>query len=72
LFSEHTRLSTDEVPDDPADVIAWWLNRATASGRVGKYDWSKHGGPGGSGVIDIILRLSLDLEWQNVIDPDGR
>lgn len=72
LFSEHTRLTTDEVPDDPADVIAWWLNRATASGRVGKYDWSKHAGPSGGGAIDIILRFNLDLEWQNVIDPDGR
>jgi phosphatidylserine/phosphatidylglycerophosphate/cardiolipin synthase-like enzyme len=71
LFSEHTRLTLDEVPDDPADVIAWWLNRAGSSGRVRKYDWTKHKGPGGTGV-DGFLRAQLDLEWQNVIDPDGR
>ena len=71
LFSEHTRVTPDDVPDDPVDVIAWWLDRAARSGRVGKYDWTKHAGPGGSGV-DALLRAQLDLEWQNVIDPDGR
>ena len=40
LFAEHTRLTPDDVPDDPVDVIAWWLDRAKASGRVGKYDWT--------------------------------
>lgn len=71
LFSEHTRLTPDEVPDDPVDVIAWWLERAGKSGRVGKYDWTKDSGPAGTGV-DALLRAQLDFEWQNVIDPDGR
>lgn len=71
LFSEHTRLTVDEVPDDPADMIAWWLDRAVSSGRVGKYDWSKHEGPGATGPGGF-LRAQLDIEWQNVIDPDGR
>lgn len=71
LFSEHTRLTPDEVPDDPVDVIAWWLERAGKSGRVGKYDWTKDKGPAGTGT-DAHLRALLDLDWQNVIDPDGR
>jgi phosphatidylserine/phosphatidylglycerophosphate/cardiolipin synthase-like enzyme len=65
LFSEHTRLTPDEVPDDPTDIINWWLDRATSSGRVGKYDWNKY-------KIFPLDKLEWDLEWRNVIDPDGR
>jgi phosphatidylserine/phosphatidylglycerophosphate/cardiolipin synthase-like enzyme len=65
LFAEHTRLTPDDVPDDPVDVIAWWLDRAKASGRVGKYDWSRH-------RIPPLMKKEWDFEWRNVIDPDGR
>jgi len=65
LFSEHTRLTPDEVPDDPQDIINWWLDRAKSSGRVGKYDWNKY-------KIFPLDKLEWDLEWRNVIDPDGR
>ena len=65
LFSEHTRLTIDEVPDDPTDMIAWWLDRATNSGRVGKYDWNRY-------KIPLLMKTEWDFEWRNVIDPDGR
>ena len=65
LFSEHARLTADEVPDDPEDVIAWWLDRATMSGRVGKYDWNRY-------RIPPLMKTEWDIEWRTVIDPDGR
>jgi len=65
LFSEHTRLTPDEVPDDPTDVLNWWLERAGKSGRVGKYDWNRYKIPFG-------VKTEWDLAWRNVIDPDGR
>jgi len=65
LFSEHTRLTPDEVPDDPQDIINWWLDRAKSSGRVGKYDWNKY-------KIFPLDKFEWDIEWRNVIDPDGR
>jgi len=65
LFSEHTRLTLDEVPDDPDDVLTWWLGRAKASGRVGVYDWNKF-------KIPPLMKTEWDIEWKNVIDPDGR
>ena len=65
LFSEHARLTADEVPDDPEDVIAWWLDRATMSGRVGKYDWNRY-------KIPPLMKTEWDIEWRTVIDPDGR
>jgi phosphatidylserine/phosphatidylglycerophosphate/cardiolipin synthase-like enzyme len=67
LLSEHARKGIDDVPDDPEDLLAWWLDRAAVAGRVGAYDAARakfRGGP--------IKRLRLDTAWQQVIDPDGR
>lgn len=66
LFSEHTRTNPDDVPDDPVDVLPWWLERAKTSGRIGDYNWKLDRAPGG------LMQLSLDIEWQGIIDPDGR
>jgi phosphatidylserine/phosphatidylglycerophosphate/cardiolipin synthase-like enzyme len=82
LFSEHTRnglssgstaagssagnnASTD-MPDDVDDLLSYWLDRASKSGRIGIYDWKPDAGPDG------LWRDKLDLTWQNVTDPDGR
>jgi phosphatidylserine/phosphatidylglycerophosphate/cardiolipin synthase-like enzyme len=65
LFSEHTRLTPDEVPEDPRDMINWWLDRAASSGRVGKYDWNRY-------KIPPLMKTEWDFDWRTVIDPDGR
>jgi phosphatidylserine/phosphatidylglycerophosphate/cardiolipin synthase-like enzyme len=66
LFAEHARKAPEDVPDDADDLLAWWLDRAAASGRVGNYSWRFD--------VDLppALRPELDLAWQNIIDPDGR
>jgi hypothetical protein len=66
LFAEHTRKTPDDVPDDVDDLLAWWLDRATTSGRVGEYKWTFDVGPPPG------FRADLDLAWQTIIDPDGR
>ncbi|HKE93514.1 MAG TPA: hypothetical protein VKB34_04345 [Povalibacter sp.] len=67
LFAEHTRSSPNDVPDDVDDVLDWWIERAANSGRLGAYDWKRSAGPGPG-----LDRDTLDLDWRNIIDPDGR
>jgi phosphatidylserine/phosphatidylglycerophosphate/cardiolipin synthase-like enzyme len=65
LFAEHGRGQPEDVPDDPEDALAWWLDHVS-KGRVKKYDWSREPGPGPGR-----FRTFLDNTWRQVIDPDG-
>lgn len=67
LFGEHGRTGIDDVPDDPDDLLAWWLDRAARSGRVAPYDAARAKFRGGA-----IKRARLDATWKSTIDPDGR